>query len=248
MEADIYRQFYEFEKDHWWSKGMRHLCASAVNRYHIPDISHRILDIGCGTGEMTRSLNALGKTYGADIADEAIAFCRKRGIKRLIRTSAQTAGLKDGVFSTVVAFCLIEHIDDDAAFLKEMSRIMERKGHIVILTSAFSFLWSEHDELAHHKRRYRLGQLKALMQENGFIVKKASYVNSFLFPVIAVIRMMQRFFRIHTSSEKKFVLDFVKLPRLINSLFYALLVAESNIMKYIDLPVGVGILCIGQKS
>ena len=226
---------------------MRHLCRSAVGRYHGEGKGRRILDIGCGTGEMTKSLDALGRTYGADIADEAISFCRKRGLERLVRTSAQMAGFKDGAFSTVVAFCLIEHMDDDAAFLKEMNRIMESKGHIVILTSAFKFLWSEHDELAHHKRRYRLGQLKRLMRENGFVIKRSSYVNSFLFPAIAVIRMIQKCFHIHTSSEKKFVLDFVKLPGLLNDLFYGLLVAESNIIKYIDLPVGVGILCIGQK-
>jgi len=77
MEPDIYRQWYEFEKDHWWTKGMRYLCESVISKYCGSGKKNEILDIGCGTGELTKTLGAFGRVTGADLSSEALGFCRK---------------------------------------------------------------------------------------------------------------------------------------------------------------------------
>ena len=248
MESDIYKQFYEFEKDHWWSKGMRYLCNSMIARYHGIKTGDYILDIGCGTGEMTRSLGDIGVTFGADCSSEAIDFCKKRGIDRLVRTTAEDAAFKDSSFSVVVAFCMIEHIEDDKLFLKRMNSILKHGGYLIVLTSAFQFLWSAHDDLAHHKRRYTACQVGRIMRESGFRVNKLSYVNCILFLPILIVRLFQRCFNIQPKLEKRFLLDIVKIPNFINNALYLLLKVETILLNYIDFPFGVGIIGIGQKE
>ncbi|MFH1593903.1 MAG: class I SAM-dependent methyltransferase [Candidatus Omnitrophota bacterium] len=247
MESDIYKQWYEFEKDHWWTMGMRRMCGDMLNRFCTSQKDVAILDIGCGTGGLTRTLGHFGNVYGADISEEAVAFCKKRGIRGLVRTSAENAGFKRNSFSTIIAFCLIEHIAKEEAFLKEMHRILKKDGHLVILTSAFQFLWSRHDDLAHHKRRYTSRSLKQIMQESDFSIKKLSYVNSFLFPGIAAIRIMQRYGYFCAPKEDRFLLDVFYVPRLLNKILYRILRIESKMLKFINFPFGVGLICVGKK-
>ncbi|MFH0771916.1 MAG: class I SAM-dependent methyltransferase [Candidatus Omnitrophota bacterium] len=247
MEPEVYQQFYELEKDHWWFRGMRYLCKKVIETYCKDEECEHILDIGCGTGELTKSLEIFGNVFGADSSADALAFCKKRGLYRLVRTSAECTGFKDNFFSLIVAFGLIEHLNDDKLFLAEMRRILKDHGHLIILTSAFQFLWSSHDEIVHHKRRYTRGGLKKMMEGEGFRVNKISYINSFLFPAIAAVRFFQRRFDSLNRSRENF-LGITNVPPLINSFFYKILQAEAKILNYTDLPFGVGIISVGEKK
>ncbi len=248
MESGVYKQFYEFEKDHWWSKGMRFLCKRMVDRYCKERDGALILDIGCGTGELTHELDKnMPGVIGADMSSEAVEFCRKRAVSTLVMTKAEATGFKGGSFSAVIAFCLMEHISDDALFLAEMHRILKPGGHLIIVTSAFQFLWSKHDEIAHHKRRYRLSVIKRLLKERGFRIRKATYINSAVFPAVLVIRIVQRLFGLGPKSNEGFMLDLVKLPGAVNEILYGLLKTEARALDYINFPVGVGILCVVEK-
>lgn len=225
---------------------MRYLCTRIIDRYCKDGGCGRILDIGCGTGELTKSLEIFGDVFGADYSPDALAFCKKRGISRLIRISAERTGLKSNSFSLIVAFGLIEHLDEDRLFLAEMRRILKEGGHLVILTSAFQFLWSSHDEMVHHKRRYTRGSLKKMMEKEGFRVNKISYVNSFLFPAITTVRFFQRCFDSRNRPGENF-LGITKVSPLANAIFYKILQTETKILNYIDLPFGVGIVSVGEK-
>jgi len=147
-----------------------------------------------------------------------------------------------------VAFCLIEHLEKDKMFLKEMHRIIKKNGHIVIITSAFQFLWSRHDDLAHHKRRYTTAQVGEIMKKSGFSIKKLSYVNSFLFPAIFIIRIFQKYFNFRADQKNKFLLDVMDTPAPLKNIFYNVLKTESKMLNFVNFPFGVGILCVGQKT
>lgn len=248
MEKDVYRQWHEYERDHWWTKGMRYLSKQVIAKDHDNSRDGYILDIGCGTGELTKELSLFGGVIGADFSREALDFCRDRGIKTLVRTSAQKTGFRNNTFSLIVAFCLIEHLEDDRAFLKEMHRILKTDGKLIVLTSAFHFLWSQLDELAHHKRRYTKKELNDIMKESNFHVTKISYANFLLFGPIALVRIFQKLFRVKTQVGNKFVLDVVYTPRFLKNILYKILQIEANMLKYINFPFGVSLLCVGQKK
>lgn len=225
---------------------MRDLCVDLIRSYGA-DRGGYVLDIGCGTGELTRALSRFGTVIGADRSDDALRFCRRRDIPRLVRTSAETCGFKDNTFSLAVAFCLIEHLEDDGEFLRELHRILDTNGRIVILTSAFRFLWSDHDRRAHHKRRYTAGALKTMMEEKGFRIRKLSYVNSTLFPAVAILRLIQRLGKIKFKEEETFSLDIIKTPRLVQTLLYGILTTETRLLRHMSFPFGVGLVCVGEK-
>jgi SAM-dependent methyltransferase len=247
MEKHIYQQFYELEKDHWWFRGMRYLCKSAIIRYCADRPTGPILDIGCGTGLLTKSLEDLGEVVGADNSEDALEFCRRRGINNLVRTSAESPEFGDNSFSIIVAFGLIEHLDKDKVFLEETNRMLKEGGYLILLTSAYRFLWGAHDDTVHHKRRYTLGQIKRMAKDAGFSARKASYVNTFLFIPIAAARMAQNILGFR-SGRKGGHSDITKANPFINAVLYRVLQAEAQIMKMINYPFGVGILFIGKKE
>ena len=246
MRLTVYKQLFEFENNHWWVKGIRDLCITMLSKYCSGNHKY-ILDIGCGTGELSRPLERLGCVFSADSSVLALDFCKRRSLQRLIRTSAEHPGFKNNSFSVVVAASLIEHLEKDELFFEEMHRVLKKNGYLIILTSAFQFLWSRHDELSHHKRRYRLRFINELMRRNQFSIKKISYTNCFLFPAILLVRVLQKYFTFRGDSNRIFLLKSVRGQGSLNNIFYHILRVESQILKHINFPYGVNILCIGQK-
>jgi ubiquinone/menaquinone biosynthesis C-methylase UbiE len=109
-----------------------------------------------------------------------------------VRASATSLPFADASYNIITALELIEHMDDDKGFLGELYRVCKPEGHILLLTSAYKLLWSQHDEIVHHKRRYTRKQVEALLHASRFKVVSSSYVNTFLFSPILVIRLVQR--------------------------------------------------------
>ena len=249
MEQDVYQQFYKQENTHWWFKGMRHLCKTMILRYGNNLKSEVLLDIGCGTGGLTEELKVFGDVTGVDMSSEALSFCRKRGLKKLIQAPADKTRLPDNSYSLIVAFGLIEHIEDDRSFLMEMHRVLKKGGRIIILTSAFQFLWSQHDVIVHHKRRYTIKKLEYLLKETGFKKEKYTYVNFLLFHLALLFKLFN--FPIFLRKEKQ---SFTGTPYiyqtnfLVNWILEKILRIETLLLKYINLPYGIGILCVARKE
>jgi ubiquinone/menaquinone biosynthesis C-methylase UbiE len=252
MEQGVYGQIHELERDHWWYKGMFALCQDQLE-LHVFNGSKvtgkaRILDVGCGTGFWTKKMDAYGPTAGLDNADEALNICRGRGLDELVKSSADSLPIKNTSCDLVTGLGVIEHLDNDRDLVKEAKRVLKPGGYVLFLTSAYMFLWSEHDVAAHHKRRYRKGELIKLMEGEGLEVVKASYANTFLFPLIAGVRILQSMVkkqgRTHTSES-----DDLKMPSpILNNVFYGLLAIETRLLRMISFPFGVNIFILARKK
>ena len=87
MEREQYAIMARSEERHWWYTGMRRV-ALAVLAEHLADRSGlSLLDAGCGTGGTTVELRRFGQVVGVDLAWEALAPARARGLRRLARGS-----------------------------------------------------------------------------------------------------------------------------------------------------------------
>jgi len=248
VEQSVYQQFYRIEKDHWWFVGMRDICRTVLNR-SLPQpggTEQKYLDVGCGTGLWTTELSELGVSCGLDFSPDALTFCQKRGVKQLVRASATSLPFADGSYSIITALGLIEHLDDDKGFLRELYRVCRPEGHILLLTSAYKFLWSQHDEIVHHKRRYTCGQLKSILAASGFVPVCISYVNTILFIPILFIRLIQRF--LPEKAETQGSPDLFVPPRLVNRILFSMLWLEAKLINIIcPYPFGVGIVVLARK-
>lgn len=249
MEPCVYSQFFELEQRHWWFQGMYALCRDALKRHtslNAGSQRRNILDIGCGTGLWTKSLRQYGRVFALDNSDISIELCRRQKLSGIMQAAAENLPVGDASFDIITALGIIEHIDDDRHFLKEAGRVLKPGGYGLILTSAFMFLWGAHDDVVRHKRRYRSSDLKDIVRQSGLEVVKASYVNTFLFLPIMLLRIFSRLAR-RNKHDYANSPDLFMPPGWINKLLYKLLRLESMIFKRADMPFGMGLLLIIHK-
>jgi len=248
MEPTFYEAYYRHENDHWWFRWRYDLVKQLVSSLKTGP-GYRILDAGCGTGQMTKHLEQLGQAVGMDSAGEAISYAQARGVRRLVRGSITDPPFVDGAFDCVLALDVIEHVDDDIGILSSMVKIVKPGGNLIVTVPAFQALWSEHDEINHHKRRYRAGQLRSLIEEAGFTVDRVTYCNTALCGPVYLTRKAKNLVRSFTGSDVNRPLqsDLGEYPRVVNEGLYRLMKTETRLMRWMDLPFGVSILAVASR-
>jgi len=246
MRKNIYQKFYDIEETNWWFKGMHDLLLDLISANLKFHVKSKLLDIGCGTGLWPKYLSRFGNVYCLDNSREAIKFCAARNLNKLIVGQAEELPYKDECFDFVSAIGVVEHLDDDQLLLREINRILKPGGYMVLLTSAFDFLWSAHDDLVHHKKRYRKKTIETLLIQAELESLKISYVNSILFPGIAGIRIIQKL--INWIPAKNDVTKIFTVSEFLNNLLFKILRLESSLLKHMCFPFGVGIVALAQKK
>jgi SAM-dependent methyltransferase len=186
-----YRELYELEDRHWWFRGRRAVIWSLLRRAGLPP-SPRIIDAGCGTGRNLVEFGRLGEAEGVDSSDEAVAFCRRRGLRSVRRAPLDALPYDDGRFGLILATDVIEHLDDDRRALAELRRVAASGARLVVTVPAYEWLWSEHDVSMHHRRRYTLAGLQAATAAAGWRPVVRSYFFSLLLPAVAAVRLGRR--------------------------------------------------------
>jgi SAM-dependent methyltransferase len=184
MEGTEVRKLAELEDDHWWYRERRHLLAKAISGL----TPGRALDIGAAGGGNTRVLrqhgwDAIALEYGADGAEVA----HGRGLATL-RGDATRLPLADASLDLVVAFDLLEHLEDDDVAVAEVRRVLKPTGTYLVAVPADPKLWSDHDEAVDHVRRYTRQGLLDLLDRGGFEVTDVRSWNVLLRPVVAMRR------------------------------------------------------------
>lgn len=242
MEKSFYRIFFEVQKKHWWFVAKKKIVLDLIDRYVPAKANHKILDIGCGSGLMLNSLEQIGETNGMDMSDDAISFS-----KEIFSGAVKKGMLPDNIpyekeyFSLVVALDVIEHVDDDRAALSAIRSHIAPGGQAVITVPACMFLWSEHDVLNEHKRRYTQEELKTKLLEAGFTIEKISYFNTFLFPLISLVRMINNVLKRKGGSD-------VDLPHpAVNYIVEKIFSLEKYFLRFMNFPIGVSVLAVVRK-
>lgn len=250
MESTFYEDYYRHEDNHWWFRWRFDMITKLVASLKTHD-SFRILDAGCGTGQMTKQLEAIGDAVGLDSAPEAIGYARSRGVQSLVRGSITAPPFAEGSFDCVLALDVIEHVDDDMGILVSLFDVIKPGGHLIITVPAFDALWSEHDVINHHKRRYRAPHLSRLIEEAGFRVDRVTYCNTALyFPVLATRKAKNLFRSIsgqRPGEHRPLKSDLGEYPGPINESLYQLMRLETKVMDRFDLPFGVSILAVASR-
>ena len=230
MENLVYEQTRRIEEAHWWFRGMRRIYRRQISKG--PDRSPlKILDVGCGTGGNRALLEEFGEVWGVDSSASAVSFARDRGWPRVILGSATDLPLPSDEFDLVTALGVIEHVPDDARMLRELHRVTKPGGRVLLMTSAHPWLWSVHDEAVHHQRRYRKRPFEERVTGAGWTIEQLSYVNTFLFTPIALVRLLQRLMPRQPRGEDREMSGFFIPPLGCNRVLEWLLV-QPTLMVY----------------
>ncbi|MCX6122148.1 MAG: class I SAM-dependent methyltransferase [Ignavibacteriales bacterium] len=242
MNIEMYRIFFNIQQEHWWFVTKKSIVLDTISKYLPANINHRILDIGCGSGLMLNSLEAIGQTYGMDMSDDAINFS-----KELFNGKVEKGFLPNQIpydnnfFNLITALDVIEHIDQDVESLKVMHSCLAKDGKAIITVPAYMFLWSAFDEMNQHKRRYTLTELKTKLLDAGYTIKKITYFNTLLFPIVYAVRILNNILKRSGASD-------IEMPgKISNYILKKVFGIEKYLLRYINLPFGVSILTVVEK-
>ncbi len=183
MEEATHREYAEQEAGHWWFVARRRILTELLGPPSPPGL--RILDIGAGPG--AEWLSPWGTLVSTDRRVEALAP-KARGVC----ADARQLPVKTGSVDRVCAFDVLEHLDDDRAGLLEMKRVCRPGGRIWVTVPALPWLWSEHDRVNQHRRRYLASSLSALAEAGGCRVLRMTYFNALILPPAAAWRLLPR--------------------------------------------------------
>jgi SAM-dependent methyltransferase len=251
MDPSFYASYYRHEDRHWWFRWRFELITRLVAEQKTGQ-TFRILDAGCGTGQMLKHLEQLGDAIGIDSSAQATSFAQSRGVKKLVRGSITDVPFPEATFDCIVALDVIEHIEDDFGILQSLHEVLKPGGRLIITVPAYKLLWSEHDEINHHKRRYTAPDLRRLIEQAGFSVDRVTYCNTFLFLPIFAIRKYKNLVRKARTSNgvnpDGLESDLGDYPEFMNEAAFRVMQAENGLMRHIDLPFGVSILAVAERT
>jgi SAM-dependent methyltransferase len=241
MHASHYQLDAELAETHWWWVARRKLLRRLLNRFVGSGRKRKILEVGCSTGSNLRMLQDFGTVDGMELHRPAVDYCRSRypGIR------VYGGGIPDPLRDTYDVICLfdvLEHIDDEESALEWIDDHLVPGGILLMTVPAFGFLWSHHDELAQHCRRYCRPELEALLSRR-FRIAYISYFNTHLFPAIAAARLIQRFLRLDGHHDKA-----AGGRGLSNGVLQAVFAAERFWLPALRLPFGVSIFAAARKD
>ena len=243
MENKIFQKMLKLESSHWWFVARRKIIQRAINNLDLPR-NIRILDAGCGNGDNLSLLSTFGDLVAFEKNEYALKTAKSKKIGEIYKAELPDK-LPNTVktnFDLIVLLDVLEHIDDDSKSLTTVRKLMNNKGIILITVPAFQWLWSEHDVIHHHKRRYSKSKLREKLDSSGFRIKYISYFNTLLFPFALVERIGQKIFS--PSNPEILELSNNKINFLLEKIFSL----EAIFMNKISLPFGLSLVAIAEKK
>jgi SAM-dependent methyltransferase len=204
-----------------------------------------IWDIGAGTGAMSLRLARAGFDVVAvePLSDGARAIAAQ-GSGAVFCSSLEALLLPDGCLPIVGLFDVIEHLDDPAALMTEVRRVLEPSGVVAITVPAFQSLWSNVDVVAGHRRRYTRTRLDRFMRQCGFDPITTEYIFASLLLPSAMMRTLPYRLGRRPSAEAVIAIASKELEPspIVDNAARAILRMEKAISRRIRLPGGLTVL------
>ena len=226
------------DEHHWWYRGRRRILRAELDRLPLRP-GTRLLDAGCGSGRTLDELARYGCVSGADLNADAVAAARHRGHRDVHLAAVEALPFADATFDVVTCLDVIEHTPDDRATLAELKRVTRPGGLLLVTVPAYQALWSQHDEVNLHFRRYDRSSLRAASLDAGWDVVGDTHFNGLLLAPAAAVRLAQRHRGTHAHSDLELT------PSSLNGVLELPLRLESRLVAHgTRLPAGLSLLGI----
>lgn len=176
------------EENSFWFTHRRDCIIEMMKRFQPGPL---ILDVGGGNGFVTQGLNQAG--FNAVLLEpsaKAVRNACRRGITKIICSTLEQAQFDPHSIPAIGIFDVLEHIEEDSAFLKKLGEILMPEGKLYVTVPAFQGLWSHEDRYAEHCRRYRRRSLCTQLNKLGFAVDYATYLFSYLVVPLFLVKVI----------------------------------------------------------
>ena len=193
----------KIEPTHFWFVARNELIVGLADKY-FPR-ARRYLEIGCGNGAVLQALEgrrSWDRIVGSDLHPRGLAYARARLPQRVEFAQLDARAIPaQGAFDLIGAYDIIEHVAEDETVLRSMHRAIAPGGGVLLAVPQHPALWSRIDEIGHHQRRYRRGELEGKLERNGFAIMFSSSYTSILLPLMALSRVKARLLPAGSDSD-----------------------------------------------
>lgn len=233
MESVEYHKMKKLEDSNWWYQARKELMRDLIRKYR-PNPQY-VLDIGCGSGLVLDSLKNIPKRIGVENNPEAINYAKEKNIT--IFSTIQEAPAEADV---ILLMDVLEHVEDDQKMLEQSLSKLRKNGIVIITVPAFDWLWSQHDKLVHHQRRYSKKQLENCIKKAGAETIYSSYWNfSFFIPTVIKKKI---------KTKKNVESDLQEVSNWLNHIMLKIMLFENKISMKFSLPIGSSVFAIIRKK
>src|SRR5688500_1856966 len=238
MERIVYDRMAELDELHWWYRARREVLRELIRRRIRLPAEARILEVGCGTGHNLPMLGGFGRLDAIEVDGAARAIASRRlGHAVMDAPLPLLTGVPLRAYDLIAMLDVLEHVDEDQAALASLARRLRPGGRILLTVPAHPWMWSAHDEVNHHHRRYTRRSLRAAIAGSGLRLERMSWFNSLLFPLAAAARLAGRVTGREDSDDKL-------PPAPVNRLFETLFGLERYVIGRVPFPPGVSLAAI----
>ena len=241
VQKEEYETMFRVEQTHWWYGALHSLIFQTLET-ELPDWREKqILDAGCGTGAILQRLNNPEKNVGIDLSAEAISICRRRGLNNVRQGDISALPFADSSFDAVICSSVLYHqwVSHVAGAMREMHRVLRREGLLLVNVPAFRFLHSAHDDAVMTARRFRKPEMRKLLLDQNFTIRRLTYWTTLLFPLAVAAR---------TFGGSQMGRDFEEGERsFLQRMLAQIMRLELGLVRRISFPFGVALLAVAKK-
>lgn len=241
MDRIVYDRMAAHDTTHWWYRARREILADYLKREAALPAQARILEIGCGTGHNLPMLAGFGEVDAIEIDPAARGFATERLGKPVGDAPLPSlTGVERGTYNLVAVLDVVEHVEDDVGALRGMAEVLKPGGAILVTVPAHPWMWSAHDTVNHHNRRYSKRTLDKAIRNAGLRHNGLRYFNSLLFPVAVAARVAGKLTGKDDSDDSP-----PAAP--VNKALEAVFRLERHLVGRVPLPPGLSIITLVRK-
>jgi len=240
MDPSYGAQYARLYREHWWWRAREAILLDLL-RCLRPRPGSAILDVGCGGAVSFPTLSEFGIVRGIEVDENLLDPCGP------FRERISTRPLGDPVyddpswrFDLITALDVIEHIDDDRAAISSMAAMLRPGGLLVVTVPAFELLWDHHDEINHHRRRYKARRLRSTLEDQGLVLVQVRYLFRALFIPKLLVRL------VNAARSRKVAEHGIPRPA-INSALRRFCVLEDRLLRRLPVPFGTSVVGVARK-
>jgi ubiquinone/menaquinone biosynthesis C-methylase UbiE len=255
-DETYFEKLYQVEDRHFWFRTRRAIVAALCSNIvaNLP-AGYRVMEIGCGTGHLLKTLKDTcvnGEVVGLDLFWEGLAFASQRTNASLVQGQAEWMPFVEGNFDLIGMFDVLEHLENDEEILGSVLKMLKKGGKLMLTVPAERQLWSTTDLIAHHQRRYEMEELKQKLVKSGFQIDYISECMQALHPLArmrppapVVIGEMSKADDLKLHKE---IIHELKLLPVLNEIAFRVLSLEiKQIRNYKPMKRGTSIIAVARR-
>jgi SAM-dependent methyltransferase len=250
MNKSYYQEYFELERNHWWFKVRGKIILLLIDNDFGKKSKEniKILNVGAATGKTSENLSKYGDVTSLEFDNDCCVFAKNELGLEIINGSILELPFANNSFDMVCAFDVIEHVENDFLAIAEMKRVCKDGGLITVTVPAFMSLWSHHDVVNEHYRRYTQKNLRNLFIQNDLSQHTSTYFNTILFIPIYTFRLITKlipksWIRSGAGSDA----TIANQNGFVNILMEKIFSIELYFLKFLKFPFGVSIYLSSKK-